>query len=362
MSSLANPSGANSKKEQSGRNYRIEFSSGLTYRLNSNAGRQFQGNLGSTSGPTRRMLGKQWIASRFQGNDPGQVRITDAEPDTQFSLVAPKKTDLLSLRPLTVPEGLCLCPVQQLSDGVDDQSASAVKGAYYSGAFLLRSTAAVELDVDPDEIVINCLRAVEDDDAFLGEIVFSDYLPNGAGFARWMFDQISYLSKEATAGGEKSFYAGLVARDHLSCDSSCPDCLRHFRNMQFHGLLDWRLGLSFLRLLFTDGYVCGIDGNFAYPELSNWMELAKTQAERICRAFSSPGNSWTPRTFGGLPGFVAGNRPGLLIHPLWHRSKSTGILADAIADAMVVGPNPILADTFNVSRRMSWAYQTWIPQ
>ena len=180
-----------------------------------------------------------------------------------------------------------------------------------------------------------------------------------------MFDQISYLSNEATAGGEKSFYAGLVAPDHLnSCDSSCPDCLRHFRNMQFHGLLDWRLGLIvFASSCFADGVrFCGIDGNFQYPELANWMELAETQAERICRAFSSPGNTWIPRRFGVLPGFVAGNRPGLLIHPLWHRTKSTGILAEAIADALVVGPNPILADTFNASRRMSWAYQSWIPR
>lgn len=46
-----------------------------------------------------------------------------------------------------------------------------------------------------------------------------------------------------------------------------------------YGLLDWRLGRSFLRCLFDPTYRVGLDGNFTqYSELEDWPELAKIAA------------------------------------------------------------------------------------
>ena len=41
----------------------------------------------------------------------------------------------------------------------------------------------------------------------------------------------------------------LVGDEHLKqCTSSCYDCLRNFHNQQYHGIIDWRLGLDLAKL------------------------------------------------------------------------------------------------------------------
>jgi hypothetical protein len=68
--------------------------------------------------------------------------------------------------------------------------------------------------------------------------------------------------------------------------------------------------------------------------------------------------------FGELPGFTfpdanGNTRNGVIVHPLWSRDSITGRLAVAVAEAG--DPDEvIMADTFNVARRMSWAYQQWL--
>ena len=117
-----------------------------------------------------------------------------------------------------------------------------------------------------------------------------------------------------------------------------------------------------LRLLLEgDNFSCALDGNFNhFPELADWKTFAERECDRLCSSFSSPAAQWLPRQFGELPGFlIAGRRPGLMIHPLWSKGAPSGVLAEAIAEAEQAGSDVILADTFNVSRRMSWAYMQW---
>jgi hypothetical protein len=132
--------------------------------------------------------------------------------------------------------------------------------------------------------------------------------------------------------------------------------------MQYHGLLDWRSGVAMLRLLLEGGnFSCALDGDFDhFPELADWQAIAARERDRLCSSFGSPAAPWQPMQFGRLPGFlIAGSRPGLMIHPLWSKGSPSGILAEAIAEAEQTGNDLILADTFNVSRRMSWAYMQW---
>lgn len=344
-------------------NVATSFTSGRIFRLNSNLGECFTGGQGNTRlMAANTTLPGQWIGEQWQAKVQLRDPVTNllAANNESVALVAPKTTDVFRFRPLTIPDGICLCPIPQVGV-VDSQSAAAVKGAFYSAAFYLRSCATMQLDVDPDEIVVNCLRSLEHESSYTGEIVLSDHLPNGAGFCSWMNDNTADLIASAIGLGDAAdFFHDVASPSHRErCDSSCPDCLRHFRNMQYHGLLDWRLAVSLVRMLHDSTHSCGLDGNFdAFPELSGWLSSAQREVTRVCEAFG-PGGAWQPRQFGQLHGFMAGNRPGIVIHPLWHRQNAVGILADAIAEAEDHGGPVILADTFNLSRRLSWSRMSW---
>jgi hypothetical protein len=122
--------------------------------------------------------------------------------------------------------------------------------------------------------------------------------------------------------------------------------------MSYHGLLDWRLGLSLLRVFATDNFLCGLDGDFSMPELNNWMDTARSLRDMFCQSFTQ----CTAQNFGPLPGFEVGTQRVIIIHPLWDQSRPTGYLAEAVATFEVDAQIRYL-DTFNILRRPSWAYQ-----
>lgn len=367
LSSLADSKTGGNIDTQSVGNARSVFTAGRVFRLNSNRGDCFEG----AQGQTRRTawLENQWVEQEQQAGvqltNPATQLPFDPTSQERVAIVAPKTTDLICISPQAVPDGLCLSPLEIGARGEDRQSAACAKAAYYSGAFLLRKIAAINFDIDPDEIVLNSLRAVEHATGHVGEIVLSDNLPNGAGFVAEMHQNLKGLLEECTgsAGTSHKAFADLIGESHRkACDTSCPACLRQFRNMQYHGLLDWRLGVAMLRLLLEgDKFSCALDGDFnKFPELADWKTIAARERDRLCSSFRSPAAEWETRQFGELPGFlIAGRRPGLMIHPLWSKGSPAGVLAEAIADAEQFGDDVILADSFNVPRRMSWAYMRW---
>ncbi len=324
-------------------NTRLGFSTaGRVYRINDRRGDLFAGGLGST---TRGNLwhDSQWIDERFQAAD--QVAFTSSGPPERIALAAPKTTDVLRIQPASSERGLSLDP---------SRSSGAVKAAYYSAAFILRSTAAQLLDIDPDEIDVSDVRQVPLHDGSVGgEIVLSDHLPNGAGFVSWIHEEWPSLLSRMTSVSEPrgSFIGELTSDQHrIECDSSGYDCLRQYRNMVYHGLLDWRLGLTLIRCLGKSTFTCGLDGEFATPDLQGWTVFAEQLRGSFCGAFGC-----TPRDFGPLPGFTVGIKQVILTHPLWDTTTPTGLLAEAQATC---GPDAVRhMDTFNLLRRPSWAYQ-----
>jgi len=237
------------------------------------------------------------------------------------------------------------------------KSSAGVKAAFYSAAFILRSVAADLLDVDSEEIVVSNVRARPlKDGVSVGEIVLNDYLPNGAGFVAWMKTNWSLVLRGALAPERDGFARTMTSEKHMErCETACPDCLRHYRNMPFHGLLDWRLGLAVVRLFSDPSFACGLTPT-SVPEFgrnigdSAWLETAVRLRDAFCAAFIR----CTPVTYGQLPGFVLAGRPVIVVHPLWNLSSPHGMLADAVRAA---GPRVLPVDTFNLSRRMSWVYQ-----
>jgi len=327
-----------------GTNTALRFrKSGRVFKVNDRLGRLFHGAIGRT---TRRGLDGQWVDSRRRSAYIGFNR-TEAEED--LAIASPKTTNLLRIRPASVPTGLCLDPLR---------SGGAMKGALFSAAFLARSTVADILDIDPEEIDVSNIRQVElETDIYVGEIVLNDSLPNGAGYVSWLSHSWGEVLTHITSvnNDPDSFAGSLVSAAHTeSCLTSNYCCLRQFRNMIYHGLLDWRLGLSLLRALRDTTFCAGLDGDFSadrLPELGNWMETARQLRDSFCRSFDC-----TPADYGPLPGLVVGGSPVIIVHPFWNTARPAGILAEAVSNAR--GGDALYLDTFNLMRRESWAYQS----
>lgn len=332
-----------------GTNSSTAFSdAGRVLRINTRRNHLFAGAIGTAS-LVRRIFefSGQWIDSRYQNTQEGVV-FRASGPEESIALASPKTTDLFRIRPDAVRPGLNLDPIR---DG------AGVKAAFYSAAFIIRSVAADNLDIDPEEIDISNVRRVKlPDDTPVGEIIINDHIPNGAGFTKWIADNWRNLLESIVDLNPpaRSFQAALIATKHRSgagkCDSSCPDCLRHYRNMSYHGLLDWRLGLSLLRVLADGTFSCGLDGNFKSPELEDWMPMARMLRDLFCQSFGS----CVTHDFGPLPGLSLGQRSIIIVHPLWDQAHPIEYLAQAVA---TTDTPPQFLDTFNILRRMSWAYQ-----
>lgn len=324
---------------------------GRVYRVNDRGGKLFVGGAGEASPSSRqgqKFLNNQWIAECFQNEGDDGVVFRPSSSKEKVAIVAPKTTNVLYLRPAApYPRGLCLDPVGHHG---------AVRGAYFSAAFLLRAAAAEKLDIDPDEIDVATVRRLPKEEGCLGEIVLNDHLANGSGFVQWMYDNWKCLLDFALGitAAQDTFPGALIADKHRkNCHSSCPDCLRHYRNMNYHGLLDWRLGLSLLRLLADAGFQCGLDLNYDFPELQEWLQDATKLRGTFCHSFTA----CVPKNYGPLPGLEIDGRKVIIIHPLWNTNEPYGILSDALASAGIQYPKDAsYIDTFNLQRRMSRVY------
>ena len=115
--------------------------------------------------------------------------------------------------------------------------------------------------------------------------------------------------------------------------------------MAFHGLLDWRLAISYIRILLDSQHSVGLDGNFNFPELKDWPQMAALVRDKFVSFFG-----YQPVNYGQLPGFVAGSRHFVVVHPLWDTFNRAGILAMATASC---NSDLETIDTFNLLRRPS---------
>jgi ATP-dependent helicase YprA (DUF1998 family) len=145
-----------------------------------------------------------------------------------------KTTDALLLGHRDVARGLDLRPFDP------DK-----RGAWYSLGFLLRGEAARQLDVETGELTVGCLVRHLNGRPHT-EVFLADTLENGAGYCTWIGQRAQL---QELLHGADEFVSELSRPPHDQCDSSCPDCLRDFRNLVFHPLLDWRLGRDLLDLL-----------------------------------------------------------------------------------------------------------------
>lgn len=311
---------------------------GRVWRINDNSRRLFEGVILQTPPPPQANargivpLPNQWIDTRF---------INDTNMDfDRIALAAGKTTEVLRISPISVPLGLTINP---------DYSNCAIKSAIISASFLLQRMLADKLDIDPEEIEVASIAVrIIAGQKRVADMILSDRLPNGAGFVRWAYDNFLKILKESCFPSKEGSYSGSIQKEnHHRCDSACYDCLKVYRNMTYHGILDWRLALSYLKILLDANYRAGLNGVFNSPELKNWQETAEILRNHFVSYFKYEIVRW-----GQLPGFIAGSRRFIIIHPLWDTVRPSGILAEAIAEAG--GEADGFIDTFNLLRRPGW--------
>ncbi len=339
---LAESSDGGTQKAIDGTNCRLVLSdTGRVWRINDNAGRLFEGTVVNTPPPPYQRrdqrgippLANQWIDTRFLH--------TDVDNPDRVALAAGKTTEVLRITPAAIPPGLNINPER-----------TEVRAAVISAAFLIQRLLADRLDIDPEEIeVASIAHRTMPVNRRVADIILSDRLPNGAGFVRQGFNEFGDILREACFPTVSGSYPSLIQQDnHRVCDSACYDCLKVYKNMTYHGLLDWRLAVSYLKALYDRNYSAGLDGNFTGPELDGGLEFARQLRDSFISYFNYKSVEWE-----GIPGIIAGHRRFIVVHPLWDTFRVSGILARAVAAA---GGSVRFIDTFNLLRRPGWCHES----
>jgi hypothetical protein len=283
-------------------------------------------------------------------------------------LASNKNTEIFRIAPTIVPLELDLNMFFSETDfpHVKAQS-NGVRSGYYSAAFLLQRILADKLDVDPTEIEIAdiSMKMLEDGtNRRIAEIVLTDELPNGSGFVRYLYKNFQSVLTEAMNPSNTNSYLGKIhSQPHRKkCNDACYDCLKVYRNMNYHSLLDWRLGISMLRVMNDSNFVCGTDGNFNFVELQDWLvfatELRNSFAQSFGFANTAEINSLPIIKFGRNQKHII-----MIVHPFWdlRNIREANWLAEIKAeiDEYVTqsGGSISIVDTFNLHRRPGWCYE-----
>ena len=350
----------------------------VTWRVNTNSDRFFTGRIYNTknSFPFNKngfWFSNQWLSSDFaintsDNNGYSMFVQQNTNTDEKIALASNKNTEIFRIAPSIVPLELDLNMFFSDTDfpHVKAQT-NGVRSGYYSAAFLLQRILADRLDVDPTEIEIAdiSMKLLEDGtNRRIAEIILTDELPNGSGFVRFLYENFSdFLSEAIDPRNTGSYLEKIHSPTHQEkCNDACYDCLKVFRNMNYHSLLDWRLGLSILRIMSDSTFVCGADGNFNFVELQNWLAFATELRNGFAESF---GFSHTAE-IKGLPIIKFGKNQKhiiMIVHPFWDLKniREANWLAEIKAEideyvAQSDG-NISIIDTFNLHRRPGWCYE-----
>lgn len=258
-------------------------------------------------------------------------------------LMARKRTDAIYLTPTIVSDALDIGRVGR------DFYHTSIRASLISATHLLIQRAALELDIAPEEF--EALEPRLRNGKPLLQI--ADFLVNGAGFSNRLevgeLPLIVQLARSMVYSPQHDPLVGsYFAEQHRStCSQACYECLQRYGNRSYHGLLDWRLGISMLRVFLDGSWRAGLDGDWGgAPETTDWLESAWQFATDI--ASLSP-DRYELASAGQLvlPTIQSrkGDRRFVIIHPFWARSAAMSIVNDGF-DGVT-----LFIDTFQAARR-----------
>jgi DEAD/DEAH box helicase domain-containing protein len=349
----------------------------ITWRVNTNGDILFEGKQVRTGNlfPFNRNqwfnFSNQWILRGVEDNSESGYRFNIHDNEDAYekiALAANKNTEILRIHPTHISPALTL----DMFDQASSLNYAGIRSAFYSAAFLLQRVIADKLDVDPVEIEIADIRKVSSGNGRdTAEIILTDELPNGSGFVRHLFNNINEIIQEAITPQKGITYLGNIHSEshRQACKDACYDCLKVFRNMNYHGLLDWRLGIALMRVLANRDYLAGADGQFnRFLELEGWPEDVKKLRDSFAESFEFD----VLEEF-ELPAVLVSKTKTyyvIIIHPFWNcKVNNDGIpdvpdntwLAERVFEIYqkAMENNGVIrfVDTFNLHRRPGWCYQ-----
>ena len=350
----------------------------VTWRINTNGGNLFRGRICDTANQLSYLrrnpifaFNNQWIYENFQDgvnrddNSNSSVTIQNSSALESIALAVNKKTEILRIKPNEVPVDLNLNMHNPLNP-----SSFGVRSAFYSAAFLFQRILADRLDVDPNEIELADIRQVtlvNNPHRYAGEIILTDELPNGSGFVRYLYENLEAIIHDSLdPSADDGYLQQIHSNTHTdNCKDACYQCLKVFRNMNYHSLLDWRLGLALIRIFADKEYYTGTDGEFAdYIELRNWNDFAANLRNDFASSFNLPADNLV--VYDNLPGILFGRHNEnviLVVHPFWdlnHLREGSWLYnsySNALNYANSHNGSLKVIDTFNLHRRPGWCYQ-----
>lgn len=277
----------------------------------------------------------------------------NVDPASQqtFGLIAKKETDALYLELTEFDPRLTLDRVARKGNF----SHLPTRSAAISATQILVQKAALDLDVASDEF--EALEPRLRDGKPMLQI--ADSLINGSGLCRRLGQDrsdgkphvvhlIQQMLEDQAVWPLADFLKHDADGDHAAqCQTSCYKCIQRYGNRSYHGLLDWRLGLAYLRALVTPGYSAGLDAkDQVHPETVGWHDRAFALAKAV--AGMRPDSLIAEiDTASGRPALRETHKGGntfLVIHPLW---RSDGEFGTKLSGGKTVK----FVDTFNLERR-----------
>ncbi|MEA3234098.1 DEAD/DEAH box helicase [Pseudomonas mosselii] len=276
-----------------------------------------------------------------------------------FGLISTKETDSVHLELTHFDQRLTLDMVARDGEFLHLPT----RAAAISATQILVHKAALALDVAPDEFeaLEPRLRAGQP------MLQIADALINGSGLCRRLgepaadgstpliVDLLHEILENTNAWPLQDFVGTSAEAPHAAqCHSSCYRCIQRYGNRRYHGLLDWRLGLAYLRSMVEPHYACGINhpSDDQYPEMQGWREHAHQlaeDAEAMRPGTIRKGN--LPHS--GLP-YLLEQKDGVelwravVIHPLW-RCSDPSVMSDLLGSDWSSSLH--FLDTFELERR-----------
>jgi len=278
--------------------------------------------------------------------------------EQRFGLISQKETDSIHLELTRFDKRLTLDMVSRKGDFMHLPT----RAAAISATQILVNKAALALDVSPDEFEALEPRLRSGHPM----LQIADALINGSGLSRRLGEPASdgptpllvdllheILEKPNVWPLQDFLRTGAEGPHAAQCQTSCYRCIQRYGNRRYHGLLDWRLGLAYLRTLVTPAYTCGLTpGDDKYPEIQGWRERASQLADDV--EAMRKGTIRTERLpHSDLPCLIE-QKDGVelwravVIHPLWRHSEP-GVMRDLLGADW--SPSLRYLDTFELERR-----------
>lgn len=198
---------------------------GIVHQINDNNGDFFfMGNIKGSN---------EWVVKDLLDD-----RKKIVENEQNYALLASKKTGVLTIS------------LNQINTQLElDNNDVFQKAIFISFGYLIRKSICHSLDVESNEFNIGYRISPQSRNH---EIFIVETAENGAGYTNYLNGETdSDKANEVFITNLLSdgvIYKGLIKEDHLSCFSSCYDCLRDYYNQNHHNLLNWRYALDLARL------------------------------------------------------------------------------------------------------------------